>query len=334
MKINAYAAKKAKSQLEKWQYEPKDLSKNDVEVKITHCGICHSDIHLIDNDWQMSEYPLVPGHEIIGEVTKKGSAVSHLNTGDRVGIGWQRSACLQCEQCLKGNENLCYMTQATCMGNHGGFADYIRTDSNFAFKIPEKLTSENAAPLLCGGITVYSPLRLWATPQMRIGVIGIGGLGHLALRYANAYGCEVTAFSTRAEKENEAKNFGAHNFIVSKNEDEFKKNKSSLDFILSTVTADLNWSQYISLLKPEGRLVIVGASPGPLKITPFELLMQRKSVSGSPIGGRNLINEMLKFSARHNISAKTEAVPMVEVNSALDRVRNSQARYRMVLKNK
>lgn len=334
MKIKSYASMKAKAELEKFEYEPKPIGHNDVEVSITHCGICHSDIHLIDNDWQMSSYPLVPGHEIVGTVEEAGSGVNHLKKGDRVGIGWQRGSCHECEYCVKGDENLCAKNEATAVGNHGGFAESIRLDSSFAFKIPKGMASENAAPLLCGGVTVFSPLRLWATPQMKVGVVGIGGLGHLALQFASAYGCKVTALSSSPDKKIEAMKFGAHDMISSKDKSELEKHAGSLDLIMSTVTADLDWPTYMNLLRPDGRLCILGASPGPLNIGAFDLIMGRRTVCGSPIGGRRLINEMLQFAARHNIVAKTEVVPMVEVNSAISRVRENKARYRMVLKNK
>ena len=218
MTIHAHAAMAPRQTLNPFQYEPAGLGPWDVEVAITHCGICHSDIHLIDNDWGISSYPLVPGHEIIGTVEDAGAEVKHLKKGQRVGVGWQRGSCLVCEQCLKGNENLCPENRATCVGNHGGFAERIRVDSRFAFPIPDALASENAAPLLCGGATVYSPLKNYGVvPSMRIGVIGIGGLGHLALQFANAFGCEVTAFSSTPDKEKEAGLFGAHRFIASAN---------------------------------------------------------------------------------------------------------------------
>ena len=334
MKINSYAAYSAKKALEKFEYEPKELGPKDIEVAITHCGICHSDIHLIDNDWQMSSYPLVPGHEIVGTVKVVGSQVTNHKVGDRVGIGWQRSACLECESCIKGDENLCSKNQATCVGNYGGFAEFIRTDSNFAFRIPDGLSSENTAPLLCGGITVFSPLKLYVKPQMHVGIIGVGGLGHMAVQFAKAFGCEVTVFSSSANKLEETIKFGAHNFILSTDKSQMKKAVKSLDFILTTATANLDWENYLSMLKPDGRLTFVGAPSEPIKVSVFSLIGGRKTISGSPIGGRTTMNEMLEFVVRHDIAAKTESVPLIEVNAAIERVRQNKARYRMVLKNK
>lgn len=332
--IKGYAAKDAGQKLDNFEYKPEELGPDDIEVAITHCGICHSDLHLIDNDWQMSQYPLLPGHEIIGTVTAAGPGVTHLQIGQRVGIGWQRSACLKCEQCLEGDDNLCPESQATCVGHHGGFAQSIRTDSRFAFPIPDRLSSENAAPLLCAGITVYSPLKNFGVkPSMKIGVIGIGGLGHLALQFARAFGCEVTAFSTSPEKEAEAKGFGAHHFVNSKDQAQMEKVVGKFDFIISTVFADLDWTMFMNLLKPKGNLCFVGAASNPISIPVFSLIMGQRSISGSPIGSRSVMNEMLQFAARHDIKAKTEVLPMAEVNTALQKVRDNKARYRMVLVN-
>ncbi|MGZ3698256.1 MAG: NAD(P)-dependent alcohol dehydrogenase, partial [Bdellovibrionota bacterium] len=238
MKITSYAAKSAKGELERFDYEAAKLGHNDVEIQISHCGVCHSDVHLVDDDWGMSSFPLVPGHEIIGLVTLKGPEVTHLAIGSRVGVGWQRSSCLSCEFCLSGREMFCLNDQATCVGNFGGFADSIRIDSRFTFPIPAGLASENAAPLLCGGITVYSPLRHYGVaPRMKVGVVGIGGLGHLALQFAHAMGCEVTAFSNSFNKEIEARDFGASHFVSSTDEAALGKLGRSLDFILVTAMA-------------------------------------------------------------------------------------------------
>jgi alcohol/geraniol dehydrogenase (NADP+) len=334
MTIHAHAAMAPKQALTPFSYEPAGLGPWDVEVAITHCGICRSDIHLIDNDWSVSSYPLVPGHEIIGAIEDAGAEVKHLKKDQRVGIGWQRGSCLVCEQCLKGNENLCPKNRATCVGNHGGFAERIRVDSRFVFPIPDVLASENAAPLLCGGATVYSPLKHWGiVPSMRVGVIGIGGLGHLALQFAHAFGCEVTAFSSTPDKEKEACSFGAHRFIASKNPAALKKAAGSLDFILSTVFGSLDWNAYLSLLRPNGKLCFVGVPAELIQIHVGALLGGQKSVCASVIGSRNTIREMLEFAARHEILARIEVVKMADVNAAIEKVRANKARYRMVLQN-
>jgi uncharacterized zinc-type alcohol dehydrogenase-like protein len=334
MSILGYAAKGPRGKLERFDYEPLPLGPYDVEISITHCGICRSDLHLIDDDWSVSEYPLIPGHEIIGEVSELGSEVRGLEKGMQVGVGWQRQACYQCDQCLAGDDNLCPNQEATCVGHHGGFADAIRLDSRFVFVLPEQLKPETTAPLLCGGITVYSPLtRHCVRPAMRVGVVGIGGLGHLALQFAHAFGCEVTAFSTTPEKESDARFFGADHFVLSTDEAQLEAITGTLDLVLSTVHVDLDWQQYLNTLRPRGTLCFVGAGQGPINIPPFALITGARSLSGSPTGSRSAIREMLDFAARHDIEARAEIRPMAEVNEALERVRSGQVRYRMVLRN-
>ena len=333
--LNGYAALKVGSPLVNYQWDPGQLGAWEVEVKVTHCGVCHSDVHLVDNDWHSSTYPLVPGHEIVGTVSVKGRSVNVLKRGDRVGIGWQSGACLVCEDCISGRDNLCAKKKATCSGgNFGGFADSVRVDSRFAFKIPDGLESEAAAPLMCGGITVYTPLRMYGIiPPMKVGVIGIGGLGHMALQFANAYGCEVTAFSSSPEKEKEARKFGAHHFVSSADKKALNKKSKSLDFIISTVYSDLDWEKYLHILKPTGKLCFVGKPEENVSVPVGNLIIYRQSVCGSNIGSRYMIQEMLEFAARHNITPKTESMPMEKAESAIVKVRNNKARYRVVLKN-
>lgn len=332
MSIHAYASMSCGHALEPFEYDERPLGPHDIEIDITHCGICHSDLHLIDNDWGVSTYPLVPGHEIIGTVRATGPEVRGLQSGQRVGVGWQRGACLECDPCVRGDEPFCAESQATCVGHFGGYADRIRVDGRFAFPIPEALDSENAAPLLCGGATVYSPLHHYGVrPHMRVGVIGIGGLGHLALQFARAFGCEVTAFSSSPDKADEAARFGAHHFVSSRSGEALAEVAGRFDFILSTVDAGgIDWPGYLQALRPNGRLCLVGVPAQPLSI-PAGMLLARKSVSGSMIAGRGTLREMLGFAARHRIVAQTETFPMREVNTALDRLRANEARYRIVL---
>jgi uncharacterized zinc-type alcohol dehydrogenase-like protein len=319
--------------LEHHQYEPKALGDHDVEVAITHCGICHSDLHLIDNDWGISKYPFIPGHEIIGTVREKGKGVKHLKIGDRVGIGWQCGSCLTCELCCQGFENLCKSSQPVCVGRNGGFANGVRVDGRFAFLIPEALESENAAPLLCGGATVYSPfVEYHVKATDRVAIIGIGGLGHMAIQFANAMGCDVTAISHTRNKEEEAYSLGAHHFIDSSDPSALERAKGSFDFIMTTVFVDLNWQSYVEMLRPNGTFCFVGASQGPLNVLPNSLLSEQRRIVGSVIGGRYTIMEMLAFAARHDIQAMTELFPIGRVNDALDRLRNGDIRYRAVLK--
>ncbi len=336
MKINCYAAMAEKQPLEKFQYESKKLGDLDVEVSITHCGICYSDVHMIDNDLGMAVYPFVPGHEIVGIISGSGSKVTTLKKGDRVGIGWQGKSCNTCEWCIKGEENLCpEVFQSGTWGNpHGGFADSIIIDSRFAFSIPENLASEDVGPLMCGGITVYAPfINYNVKPSMKIGVIGIGGLGHLALQFARAFGCEVTAFSSSPAKEKEARSLGAHNFVNSKDNDQILAIARSLDMIICTIHGDLDWNTYLAALRPNGKLCFVGVPSDLISIQPPSLIFGQLSVCGSIIGGRSAIKEMLEFAARHDIKARTEIMPMSDVNLAIARLKDNKARYRMVLKN-
>ena len=333
MLIHGYAAYQAKESLKPFEYKSEPLLPEEIEVTITHCGICHSDVHMVDNDWGISVFPLVPGHEIIGTITAMGSAVKELKMGKRVGIGWQCKSCLTCENCCKGEENLCAQNQGVVVAHHGGFADRVRSHARFVIPIPDALESEYAAPLLCGGVTVYSPLRNYnVQPYMKVGVIGIGGLGHLALQFANAFGCEVTAFSSDASKEKEAKEFGAQHFINSIDDAALDRCKNSFDFILSTVNVDLNWEKYVSLLRANGKLCFLGAA-NRVNIPINALVMGNKSICGSVIGGPLMIKEMLEFAARHDIHAKTQVMPMNQAAEALNLVRQNKARYRIVLKN-
>ncbi len=334
MSIKAYAAMAAKQTLERFEYDAGPIGPHEVEVAIECCGICHSDLHVIDNDWMNSVYPLVPGHEVVGKVTRAGERVSYVEVGQRVGIGWQCNSCGTCEWCGQGEEPLCSQNQATCVGHPGGFAQSVRANERFAFPLPESLKSENAAPLLCGGITVYTPLRLYGVrPHHRVGVVGIGGLGHLALQFANAMGCQVTAFSTSIGKADEARRLGAHEFVVNTDPGALKAQTGKLDFILVTAFAPLDWSAYVAMLRPHGKLCFVGAVLQPLTVSALDLLMGYKSVCGSAIGGRAMMSEMLDFAARNSVQAMTEVMPMDRCNEAIAKVRNNTARYRMVLKN-
>lgn len=331
--IHAYAALEAKGRLKPYDYEKPQLKPHEVAIKIDYCGICHSDLHLIDNDWMVSKYPLIPGHEIIGTLLEKGSGVQDLGKGERVGVGWQSSSCFHCEYCKQGEETLCPSKERTCVDRFGGFADTIVVDSRFVFRIPASLDSQNAAPLLCGGITVYAPMRIYKVEApMSFAVIGIGGLGHLALQYGRAFGCDVTAISSSKDKKVEAQSFGAAHFLSLQDTEALQKAAGSFDFILSTVHVDLDWNLIMSLLRPKGRLCLVGLPQNDLKIAPRLLVSGNRSVCGNATGSRTLIQEMLEFSARHKIIAKTELYPLAEVNQALERLKANKARYRIVLK--
>jgi uncharacterized zinc-type alcohol dehydrogenase-like protein len=333
MPVKAFAAKAPGQHLEPFSYDLPPLGAHDVEIAVSHCGICHSDIHMIDNDWKISRYPLVPGHEIVGIVSAAGPAVSQLAKGQRVGVGWQSGSCMECEWCVQGEETCCPHQRGTIVERHGGFGEAVRVDGRFAFSLPDKLASETAAPLFCGGVTVYSPLRENARPMSRVGVIGVGGLGHMALQFAHAFGCEVTAFSTSPDKKEAARAFGADHFVVSSDSIAMQGVASSFDLLLSAVTVKLDWEGWLKLLRPKGTLALVGASPDTIDVLASSLILGKKSIRGSMIGNRATIREMLDFAARHEIKAQTEVMPMSQANAAIERVRNNLARYRMVLRN-
>lgn len=335
MKIHAQAARAAKSALSPFDYEAADLGPNDVEIAIAFCGICHSDLHLIDDDWHLSSYPLVPGHEIVGRVEAIGPSVSHLAVGQSVGVGWQRSACLSCSICLAGNENLCSRQTAICVGHHGGMADRIRTDGRFVFALPDGLDPAATAPLFCGGATVFSPLRRFhVDATSSVGVIGIGGLGHIALLFLRALGAEITALSSTPDKRAEAIAMGAHHFASSTDAREIRKHAGRFDLLLSTVNARLDWITLMGTLRPNGVLCLVGSPPGLVAIPAAVLFAGQRSITASEIGSRATIVEMLAFAGRHRIAPRIELAALGDVNAALDRLRKNQVRYRMVLENR
>lgn len=332
--IQGLAAHAAGAELLPLRYEPGELGPQDVEIEISHCGICHSDLHLITNDWGISQFPFIPGHEVIGTVGAIGDSVTSLKMGQRVGLGWQSNSCGQCEWCSKGMENLCPNSEATCVHRHGGYANRVRANARFVFPIPEALVSEHAAPLLCGGITVYNPMRSHGVnPASRVGVIGIGGLGHLAIQFARVFGAEVTAFSTSAAKEEEARKLGAHRFVNTRETRALKDAACSLDFIISTINADQDWSVYMQALRPNGTLCFVGVPPSALTLQAFPMISGVRSVTGNPTGSPHRIREMLDVAARHGVQAQTEAFPMSKANEAIEKVKKNKVRYRAVLAN-
>lgn len=331
--VNAYAAPKAGAPLEPFTYELDKIGPGQVTIKVTHCGICHSDLSMIDNEWGMSAYPLVPGHEVSGTVEEIGEGVTHLKVGQRVGVGWYSSSCLHCHQCMSGDHNLCPSAEGIIVGRHGGFADRVRTQAAWAVPIPDGVDPVSAGPLFCGGLTVFNPIvQLNIKPTDRVGVIGIGGLGHMALGFLNAWGCEVTAFTSSGDsKAEEARSMGAHNIVNSRDSKELEKIAGTLDFILSTVNVTLDWEAYLSALKPKGKFHTVGAVLDPIEVGAFSLIMQQKSVSGSPVGSPATCTDMLEFCARHAINPKTELFKMSDINDAIQHVRDGKARYRVVL---
>lgn len=333
-KIHGYAAHAAGAELLPFQYETGELQPNEVEIDITHCGICRSDLHLIDNDWGMTQFPFVPGHEIVGVISGIGSMVKSRAVGQRVAVGWQADSCGTCEWCLRGDENLCAQSVATCVRRNGGFADKVRVNSRFAIPVPENLESENTAPLMCAGITVYNPIRTFGVfPGSRVAVIGIGGLGHLALQFARVFGAEVIAISTSPDKEAEAQSMGANHFVNSRDNEAMKKLAGSFDLILSTVNQDQDWTTLVAALRPHGTLCLLGVPPNPVSAPVFPLVAGQRSIAGSPAGSPSMLQEMLRVAARHGVKAITEAFPMAKVNDAVAKLKKNQIRYRAVLGN-
>jgi uncharacterized zinc-type alcohol dehydrogenase-like protein len=307
------------------------LGVEDVEVAVEHCGLCHSDLSVLNNDWGISQYPAILGHEVIGRVTAMGPNAKGLNVGQRVGVGWNSSSCMHCRQCMSGSHHLCAQAQPTIIGHRGGFATHIRSHWAWAIPLPEKLNFTDAGPLLCGGIAVFAPLAMHAKPTDRAGILGIGGLGHMAVKFAAAYGCDVTAFTSSESKFDEAKGFGAHHVVSSKDSAAIKKLGASFDLLISTVNAKLDWDALIGTLTPNGRLHFVGAVLEPIPVAAFSLILQQRSVSGSPVGSPALTERMLDFASRHNVAPQTEHFPMSNINEAFARLESGKARYRIVL---
>jgi len=332
--FRAYAVEKPKTPLKPITYDPGVLGPDEVEINVQFCGICHSDLSMIDNEWGMTKYPLVPGHEVAGTVGAIGSNVKHLEVGARVGLGWMAGSCMTCKQCLSGQHSLCPWAEATIVGRHGGFADKVRCKAAFAIPIPDPLDAKKVGPLFCGGSTVFNPMiQFDVKPTMRVGVVGIGGLGHMALMFLNKWGCEVTAFTSSDSKRDEAMSLGAHRAVNSRDPAALKAIAGQLDYIISTVNVSLDWPAYLSTLAPRGRLHMVGVVPEPMQIPVFSLLPEQKQVSASPVGPPAVQLQMVDFCARHKIVPVTEHFPMSRVNDAMEHLRSGKARYRIVLEN-
>lgn len=330
--INGYAAREAGGSIQPYSYDVGELKPTQVEIDVLYCGICHSDVSMIDNEWGISQYPLVAGHEVIGKVAAIGNAVTNLKEGTTVGLGWHSGYCGHCYSCKTGDQNLCQSAQPTIVEHHGGFADKVRADASSVIVIPEGIDLESAGPLLCGGITVFNPLVQFDVKSTdKVAVIGIGGLGHIALQFLNAWGCEVTAFTSSESKRQEALTLGAHKTLNSRDEGEIEAAASSFDFIISTVNVKLDWNLYINTLKPKGRLHFVGATLEPLDLGVFPLILAQRSVSGSPVGSPATIEKMLEFANLHEIKPLVELYPMSKINEAFDHLKSGKARYRIVL---
>jgi uncharacterized zinc-type alcohol dehydrogenase-like protein len=330
--IKAYAAMSKGGSLELFEYEAAPLNSNEVNIKVESCGICHSDISAIDGSWGKSKYPMVAGHEVVGVVVGVGSNVSLHKIGDRVGLGWHSGYCNNCEQCNAGDHNFCSSTKKTVFSQHGGFAEQVTADEVSVIPIPRGLNHADAGPLLCGGITVFTPIvEFNINKNHSVGIIGIGGLGHLAIKFYKALGCHVTAFTNSEDKNTLLQTFGVDEIISSTNKSQIKVLGPKFDLIISTVNVKLDWNLFLSIIKPRGRLHFVGAVLAPIETSVFSLMGGRKSISGSPVGSPVNIKKMLNFCSKHKISPLVEHFNFDQINDAITKVRKNKVRFRAVL---
>jgi uncharacterized zinc-type alcohol dehydrogenase-like protein len=331
MSIKAWVATAAKQKMVLQDIDLGPLGTEDVEVTVEHCGVCHSDVSVLNNDWGFSQYPAILGHEVVGRVTSVGPATKGVKVGQRVGVGWTAASCMHCRQCMTGDQHLCTQAVPTILGHRGGFAQRVRSHWAWAIPLPEGLNYAEAGPLLCGGVTVFHPLDLYAKPTSRVGIVGIGGLGHMAVKFADAYGCDVTAFTSSESKFEEARGFGAKHVVSSRNAAAIKKLAGTLDLLIVTANAALDWDALIGTLAPNGRMHVVGAVPEPIPVAVFPLIFGQRSISGSPTGSPVDIATMLEYAARHGVTPQTEHFPMSRINEACQRLEAGKARYRIVL---
>ena len=336
----AYSAASATSPLASTTIPRRDPTERDIQIEVLFCGICHSDLHAVRNEWSSvmpTVYPIVPGHEIVGRVTKVGSAVTKYKVGDLAAVGCLVDSDRTCPHCKAGLEQFCpnliltYNSPDKHLGGvtYGGYSNSIVVDEDFVLRVPSNLTLAGAAPLLCAGITTYSPMRHWGvTKGKKVGVVGLGGLGHMAVKFAHAFGARVVVFTTSPNKKDDAFRLGADEVVVSRNTDEMNKHARSFDFILDAVAADHDINAYINLLGVDGNITLVGAPEKPLAVAAFGLIFGRHSLSGSPIGGIAETQEMLDFCGAHNITADVEVIPIQKVNEAYERLVKSDVKYR------
>ncbi|MGA2440975.1 MAG: NAD(P)-dependent alcohol dehydrogenase [Tepidisphaeraceae bacterium] len=343
-KTKAYSAASATSLLASTKIPRRDPTERDVQIEILFCGICHSDLHQVRNEWKSimpTVYPIVPGHEIVGRVTKVGSAVTRYKPGDLVAVGCLVDSDRTCPQCKANLENLCpnqTLTfnspdkHKTAAVTYGGYSDSIVVDEHFVLRVPTNLDLAGTAPLLCAGITTYSPLRRWGvTTGKKVGIVGLGGLGHMGVKFSHAFGAHTVVFTTSPNKKEDALRLGANEIVVSRNADEMKKHAGGFDFILDTIAADHDINAYLNLLAHDGTLTLLGAPEKPMPVSAFTLLMGRRNLAGSIIGGIAETQEMLDFCGKHNITADVEVIPIQKVNEAYERLVKSDVKYRFCI---
>jgi len=338
----AYAAQSATSPLAPFSFERRDPGPADVQIDILFCGVCHSDLHTVRSEWGGTTYPCVPGHEIVGRVLKAGRDVKNFREGDLAAVGCMVDSCRTCDNCRADLEQFCdnpgpvftYNSKDRHTGGvtYGGYSKSIVVDQDFVLRISDKLDLAATAPLLCAGITTYSPLRHWKVGEgHKVGVVGLGGLGHMGVKFANAFGAHVVLFTTSPGKTADAKKLGAHEVVVSKDEDEMKKHEKTFDFILDTVSAEHDLNAYLSLLKRDGTLTLVGAPPDALPVDSFSLIHRRRRLAGSLIGGIAETQEMLDYCAERGITCDIELIKIAEINEAYERMLKSDVKYRFVI---
>lgn len=339
--VKAYGAESATTPIVPLTIERRAPKPHDVEIEIRYCGVCHSDLHTARNEWGNAVYPCVPGHEIVGVVTAVGSHVKKFKVGDRAGVGCLVDSCRECANCKDGLEQFCHTGATFSYGSperdgsgitHGGYSQSIVTHEDFVLHIADNLPLDAAAPLLCAGITTYSPLKYWNVGKgTRVGVLGLGGLGHMGVKLAVAMGAEVTMLSHSPSKEKDAKRLGAHQFVLTSDAEQAKKVTGYFDFILDTVSAEHDYNFYLGLLRTNGTMVCVGVPPSPTPVAAFSIIFGRKSLAGSLIGGLPETQEMLDFCAEHNIVSDIELIRMDQINEAYERMMKGDVRYRFVI---
>lgn len=340
IQVKGYAAQNPTTDLAPWNFERREVGAHDVQIEIMYCGVCHSDLHQIKNDWFPGIFPMVPGHEIIGRITKVGDHVKHFKTGELAGVGCMVDSCQHCENCHQDLEQYCLEGNTQTYNNldrsgkptYGGYSNTIVVREEFVLHISNKVDLAATAPMLCAGITTYSPLRFWKVGKgHKLAILGLGGLGHMGVKWGVAFGADVTVLSTSPDKAQAAKDLGAHHFVVTKDKEQLEKAKNSFDFILDTVSAPHDMNMYLGLLKTNGVHICVGAPPKPMDVHVFSLLGGRKSVAGSGIGGIKETQEMLDYAAKHNIACDIEMIDIKDITLSYERMLKGDVRYRFVI---